>query len=85
MYEVIWQRLALRQVKKIKLRDERQEIIEAANLLRNFPNCHNVKALTHHPHGYRLRVGRWRILFDVENAIHLISIEEVKKRDERTY
>jgi mRNA interferase RelE/StbE len=44
-----------------------------------------VKALTGHECGYRMRVGDWRILFDVQDRIRIIMIQEVKKRDERTY
>jgi len=32
-----------------------------------------------------MRVGRYRILFDWEGTIKVVSIQEVKKRDERTY
>ena len=46
----------------------------------------NVKALTNHEFGYRLRVGNYRVFFDFEgNAACIVSIEEVRKRDERTY
>ncbi|MFM7972007.1 MAG: type II toxin-antitoxin system RelE family toxin, partial [Betaproteobacteria bacterium] len=44
-----------------------------------------VKALVGHEYGYRLRVGRWRVLFDFDGEVHIVSIEEVRKRDERTY
>lgn len=45
-----------------------------------------VKALVNHRHGYRLRVGAYRVLFDFEGgAACIVSIEEVRKRDERTY
>ena len=33
--------------------------------------------------GYRLRVGRWRVIFT--NSLTILCIEEVKKRGERTY
>lgn len=49
------------------------------------PNVQHVKSLTRHAHGYRLRVGRYRVLFDWEDSINIVHIEEVKKRDERTY
>ena len=52
---------------------------------RYWPDCRNVKALTSHEYGFRMRVGNWRILFDVEDRIRIITIQEVKKRDERTY
>jgi mRNA-degrading endonuclease RelE of RelBE toxin-antitoxin system len=45
----------------------------------------NVKALTNHEYGYRLRVGNYRVFFDFDGAVRIISIEEVRKRDERTY
>ncbi len=45
----------------------------------------NVKALTHHEHQYRLRVGHFRVVFDFDGVARIVSIEEVKKRDEHTY
>jgi mRNA interferase RelE/StbE len=30
-------------------------------------------------------VGSYRVLFNFDGAVHIISIEEVRKRDERTY
>jgi mRNA interferase RelE/StbE len=35
--------------------------------------------------GYRLRVGRWRVIFDVFNEVKIVEIQEVLKRDEHTY
>jgi mRNA interferase RelE/StbE len=32
-----------------------------------------------------LRVGDYRVLFDAFDAIEVVSIEEVRKRNERTY
>lgn len=49
------------------------------------PHVTNVKALSSHGYGYRLRVGNYRILFDWDGAIEIVSIQEVKKRDEHTY
>ena len=51
----------------------------------NFPYVRNIKALTNHKYDYRLRVGRYRVLFNHFEKIHIISIEEVKKRDDSTY
>jgi mRNA-degrading endonuclease RelE of RelBE toxin-antitoxin system len=45
----------------------------------------NVKALTRHEFGFRLRVGNYRVFFDFDGAVRIVSIEEVSKRDERTY
>jgi len=43
------------------------------------------ESLANHEYSFRIRVGNWRILFDVEDRIKIIMIQEVKKRDERTY
>lgn len=45
----------------------------------------NVKVLTNHEYGYCLRVGNYRVFFDFDGAVRIVSIEEVRKRDERTY
>jgi len=54
-------------------------------VLADMPDVNNVKALTKHQYGYRLRVGNYRVLFDWDGAVKIVNIEEVKKRDERTY
>ena len=51
----------------------------------SFPDLSNVKSLVNRPE-YRLRVGRYRVIFTVSEGGAVIEyIEEVKKRDERTY
>jgi len=30
-------------------------------------------------------VGNYRVFFEFDGAVRIVSIEEVKKRDERTY
>lgn len=49
------------------------------------PDAGNVKALIGHDYAYRLRVGNYRVMFDWDGTIKVVSIQEVKKRDERTY
>jgi mRNA-degrading endonuclease RelE of RelBE toxin-antitoxin system len=53
--------------------------------LLDLSKARNVTVLTNHEHGYRLRVGNYRVFFDFDGAVRIVSIEEVKKRDERTY
>ncbi|MGH8278637.1 MAG: type II toxin-antitoxin system RelE family toxin [Gammaproteobacteria bacterium] len=61
------------------------QVRDAVKTLHQFPDCRNVKALSSHKYGYRLRVGRYRVFLDFDGVIHVITIEEVRKRDERTY
>ena len=51
----------------------------------NKADWNQVKQLVNHKYDYRMRVGRYRVLFNCENEVKIIRIEEVKKRDERTY
>ena len=65
MLDVIWQPKALKQLKKIGERVIQERILSATRGLAAFPECPNVKRLTNHEYAFRLRVGDWRILFDV--------------------
>jgi len=60
-------------------------VYDATQTLAHMPDVHNVKTLAQYDYGYRLRVGNYRVLFDWADAIKIVSIQEVKKRDERTY
>ena len=84
MNEVQWSTRALRQVRKLP-EAVRQQISEAVTDLENMPNCQQVKALQNHRYGYRRRVGQYRILFDWDGIVRIVSIEEVRKRNEHTY
>ena len=84
MVRVQRSRKAVKQMQKIAESD-RQTIYVKAKELRNFPNIGNIKHLKNHKYEYRLRIGNYRILFNFDDVVKIISIEEVKKRDERTY
>lgn len=80
--EIVYQPKALKQLRKIPTQQHiRQKIAE----LKTMPDCNHVIALTNHTYDYRLRVGDYRVLFNFDGVIHIVSIEEVKKRDNRTY
>jgi len=84
--QVLWQPKATKQLLKIGDRKLRQRITIAAARLQDWPECQSIKALINHRYDYRMRVGDWRVFFDlIEGEPVIISIEEVKKRDERTY
>ena len=83
--EIIWQPKAVKQIKKIGDRIVQERILSASRGLADYPACPNVKRLVNHEYTHRLRVGNWRILFNVFEEISIASIEEVKKRDESTY
>ena len=75
---------ASKQLRKIP-RAYRSKIYDACESLSSMPNHGNVIALVNHKYDYRLRVGNYRVFFDFDGTVKIVSIEEVKKRDERTY
>ncbi len=79
-----WSKKSLRQLKKLSAQDSKT-IYRTAQTLKHFPDCQNVKRLSHHEYNYRLRIGNFRVLFDYDGKVNIVSIEEVKKRNESTY
>ncbi|MCA3175833.1 MAG: type II toxin-antitoxin system RelE/ParE family toxin [Burkholderiales bacterium] len=84
MNDVIYAKKAAKQLRKLQPSDNKM-VRRECHKLANMPDCTNVKALVNHEHSYRLRVGNFRVFFDFDGAARIVSIEEVKKRDERTY
>jgi len=86
---VMWQPKAIKQMRKIGDRSLRQRIslaVDKLELMASMDDCPAAKKLSNHRFDYRLRMGNWRILINVfEGEPIIASIEEVKKRDERTY
>lgn len=85
MNAINWQPKALRQLRKVDVHAEKQIRAAVSTELVDLSKARNVKALTNHEYGYRLRVGNYRVFFDFDGAVRIVSIEEVRKRDERTY
>lgn len=85
MNEIQWKQKALKQLRKIQT--QHGVVIRSAitTELVDLNTARNVKALTDHGYGYRLRVGNYRVFFNFDGAVCIVSIEEVRKRDERTY
>jgi mRNA interferase RelE/StbE len=82
---IVWTVKATRQLRKLKDASVQKRIYREAQALIDFPNCANVKKLINAAYGYRLRVGDYRVLFDFDGTVRIVRIEEVRKRDERTY
>lgn len=82
MNQIKWHKRAKKQLRRIGDSKVQNTIYTAVDALKSFPNCQNVKKLTNRD-DYRLRVGKYRVIFTVD--LRIISIEEVKKRDENTY
>ena len=84
--QIQWSRKALKQLLKLKNKLVQKQIKDAvAYELPVFKKSSNVLPLSNHKYQYRLRVGRYRVFFNHLEDLQIAAIEEVKKRDERTY
>ena len=93
MNVVKWARHAERQLEKLSPQDAEDVFWKVDNLEATWPKTSNVIKLVNRPE-YRLRVGRFRVFFTPSSYIAkepgaqlvtILRIEEVLKRDERTY
>ena len=86
MNEIQWKPKALKQLRKIPATAGAAIRASVNEELIDLMSARNVVKLSNHHYGYRLRVGDYRVLFDViDDAVCIVLIEEVRKRDERTY
>lgn len=56
------------------------QIKKAVWNLMEYPNVSNIKKLVNHEPIYRLRVGNYRVLFDIEDGVIVVS--KIKHRRE---
>lgn len=84
MYEIQWRMKAVKQLRNIPDSDGKK-IREAVTKLEDPQTWGDVKRLTEHKFDYRLRVGNYRVLFNNEKTLKILTVEEVKKRDNQTY
>ncbi len=81
-FKILYAKSVSHDIRKIpkKYLDKIKESIEE---LKNFPNIKDVKKLTAHPLAdFRLRVGEYRILFDVDWKERVIYILKIGHRKE---
>lgn len=83
-FSIVWQAKAKKQLAKLDKPDQ-LSVWRSVGSLAVLPWGANVIALTRHKYGFRLRAGRFRVLFDFDGQLRIVSIEEVRKRDEQTY
>lgn len=87
-YQISVTKKALKQLRPIP-RQQQIRIYGAIRKLEDSATWGDVRKLVNHEYGYRLRVGDYRVLFNATDdrtvEINEVVVEEVKKRDDRTY
>src|SRR3546814_15696918 len=82
MNSIFWTSKAAKQLRKID-RQHQAVIRDGVGALAAMPDCQNIKALTHHQYGYRLRVGNYRVLFDWGVEAKIMETQAVRKDRKR--
>ena len=77
--KIVFEEKALKQLKKLTKKDAKK-ILEKIKTLKNFPNTLNTKKLKNYYPPYRLRIGIYMILFDIDDKI-IIIFEILKRKD----
>jgi mRNA interferase RelE/StbE len=78
-YRIEWKNSALQELKRIN-RGDIPRILEAVEALSQEPRPTGVRKLQHTEHTYRLRVGRYRVLYEVEEDRLVVYIVRVRHR-----
>lgn len=80
MYSVEYSDVADRQLRKIPRNDAlriRRKVDQiAGSPYARWPNVTKLQCRE----GYRLRVGNWRIIYDLEDNVRILSVEEIGAR-----
>lgn len=87
MNVIKWKPTATKQLMKISPKKQRERIYDQVQRLAHWPNLDaDIKKLQSRPE-YRLRVGDYRVIFEIDQDSNpiIIKIDEVRKRDEQTY
>lgn len=87
MSTIEWSPKATRQLRKIADKSKRQSIYAEAQQLAHWPNCPGSIIRLQGREDYRLRVSDYRVIFEINQAEIpiIVTINQVEKRNERTY
>lgn len=78
-YKIVWKKSALKDLYKIR-KEAISRIIKAVELLTSNPFPSGVKKLSGSERTYRLRVGNYRVIYEVDENILTIQIIRVRHR-----
>ncbi|MDO5680435.1 MAG: type II toxin-antitoxin system RelE/ParE family toxin [Pelistega sp.] len=77
-FDINWTNTAVKQLRKID-KFHQKKIVAAIFTLEDLATAKQVKTLINHQYSYRLRVGNYMVLFDVDTVVRIIDIQEIKK------
>lgn len=84
MYRIEYERTARKELATLP-RPIQRRVVDAIEVLSNDPRPAGCRKITGARNGYRIRVGRYRVLYEVQDKVLIILIVRVAKRNEATY
>jgi len=80
MYRTLFSRNAAKSLRRMPVNTARLIRAKIDQLAEDpFAANNNVKKLVGRP-GYRLRVGDWRVIYDLDNVLRILSVERIAPR-----
>lgn len=83
-YKIVFEKAAAKQLSKLERRVQ-VKIAEKINRLAFNPRPHGYKKLVDEGGTCRVKVGDYRILYDIFDKVLIVSVISIAKRNERTY
>jgi len=81
-YKIVYAKFVVKDIKDIENRSLKK-IKSEIEKLAQFPDIENIRKLTNHPvSDFRMKVGDYRVLFDVDNNERVIFILKIGHRRE---
>ncbi len=78
-FNLVWRSSTKKDVRKLP-REEVPRILAAAELLIADPFPHGCEKLVGTDHTYRIRVGDYRILYEVNTTAQIVEIQRIRHR-----
>ena len=75
---------ARKQIKKLQKRDL-AIVTKKIDMLSEDPRPHGYKKLEYYNEYFRIHAGRYRVIYQIADVIKIVTIVEVKIRNEKTY
>ena len=80
-YEIRWKKSAAEEIRRIEKKDRRR-ILEAVGELTEDPLHGGVKKIVNMENAYRIRVGRYRVVYTIFETVLVVEIIRVRHRRE---
>ena len=84
MYKPVYSKRFEKQIRKFPEKEQIKIIEKIISCLEN-PRAIALRIVTTKPPIYRLRVGEYRVFFELDNQTNIIIVTEVERRTTQTY